>query len=307
MGVKPSKYSDRHPGGDAQRMNGDGMRVRQGFKAAVGDGARGDGWLRPSSCRRRRSRRSDRRAAPGRDVELHHGRDDLDPDGDAGVELRLADLRREGVLRLHQRAGRRERPQDRLQVRPRRRRQPHDVQPAGQHADQPGPRVRRDRRGDGVLLAEPLRRGGHPDLRLQRDRQLGRPAEPLRRRRVGASTTRPGRRRCVRGAEDADQALHRVRRLQRRGVRRRLPGGAGRDAGRRLQRQLLGLQGELPGHDGGDRRAAHEAGRLQHGRQLHGRAGQRHDGPGDPAVRAEDDPAVVQRQRPADARPRTRA
>src|SRR5579863_994328 len=35
MGVKPSKYSDRHPGGDARRMNGDCMRVRQGFKAAL--------------------------------------------------------------------------------------------------------------------------------------------------------------------------------------------------------------------------------------------------------------------------------
>jgi ABC-type branched-subunit amino acid transport system substrate-binding protein len=34
MGVKPSKYSDLHPGGDARRMNGDGMRMRQGFKAA---------------------------------------------------------------------------------------------------------------------------------------------------------------------------------------------------------------------------------------------------------------------------------
>jgi branched-chain amino acid transport system substrate-binding protein len=35
MGVKRSKYSDRHPGGDAQRMIGDRMRVRQGFKAAM--------------------------------------------------------------------------------------------------------------------------------------------------------------------------------------------------------------------------------------------------------------------------------
>lgn len=35
MGVKPSKYSDQHSGGDAQRMIGDGMRVRQGFKAAL--------------------------------------------------------------------------------------------------------------------------------------------------------------------------------------------------------------------------------------------------------------------------------
>src|SRR5580704_16989704 len=35
MGVKPSKYSDQHPGGDAQKMIGDGMRVRQGFKAIL--------------------------------------------------------------------------------------------------------------------------------------------------------------------------------------------------------------------------------------------------------------------------------
>src|SRR3984957_20406217 len=35
MGVKRSKYSDRHPGGDAQRTIGDRMRVRQGFKAAM--------------------------------------------------------------------------------------------------------------------------------------------------------------------------------------------------------------------------------------------------------------------------------
>ena len=34
MGVTPYKYSDRHPGGDApRRMIGDGMRVRQGFRA----------------------------------------------------------------------------------------------------------------------------------------------------------------------------------------------------------------------------------------------------------------------------------
>lgn len=35
MGVMPFGYSDRHPGGDARRMNGDGMRVRQGFRALV--------------------------------------------------------------------------------------------------------------------------------------------------------------------------------------------------------------------------------------------------------------------------------
>ena len=35
MGVKPSKYSDLHPGGDAKRMNGESMRVRQGFKVGL--------------------------------------------------------------------------------------------------------------------------------------------------------------------------------------------------------------------------------------------------------------------------------
>ena len=56
--------------------------------------------------------------------------------------------------------------------------------------------------------------------------------------------------------------------------------------GRRLQRQLLRPQGQLSGLDRRHRRPAHEAGRLQYGRQLHGRAGQRHHGPGDQAVRA---------------------
>ena len=57
--------------------------------------------------------------------------------------------------------------------------------------------------------------------------------------------------------------------------------------GRRLQGQLLRPQGQLPGFDRGHRRAAHEAGRFQHGRQLHGRPGQRHHGPGHQAVRAD--------------------
>src|SRR5215469_10661543 len=35
MGVKPSKYSDLHPGGDAGRMNGESMRIRQGIKAGL--------------------------------------------------------------------------------------------------------------------------------------------------------------------------------------------------------------------------------------------------------------------------------
>jgi branched-chain amino acid transport system substrate-binding protein len=35
MGVKPSKYSDLRPGGDARQMNGESMPVRQGIKAAL--------------------------------------------------------------------------------------------------------------------------------------------------------------------------------------------------------------------------------------------------------------------------------
>jgi hypothetical protein len=45
------------------------------------------------------------------------------------------------------------------------------------------------------------------------------------------------------------------------------------------------LQGQLPGHHRGHRRPAHEAGRGQLRPQLHGRAGQRHHGPGHQAVR----------------------
>ena len=71
--------------------------------------------------------------------------------------------------------------------------------------------------------------------------------------------------------------------------------------------ELFRPQGQLSGLHRGDRRAAHEAGRLQHGRQLHGRAGQHHHGPGHQAVRPEHDPAVVQRQRPVDAATPTRA
>ena len=68
------------------------------------------------------------------------------------------------------------------------------VQPAGQHADQSGPRVRGDRRGHRVLHAQLLRRGEDPHLRLRRDRELGRAEEPLRRRWVGHLLPRRGRR-----------------------------------------------------------------------------------------------------------------
>ena len=54
---------------------------------------------------------------------------------------------------------------------------------------------------------------------------------------------------------------------------------------RRLQHELLRPQDRLPGHHRRHRRAAHEAGGHRLRRELHGRAGQRHDGPGDQAVR----------------------
>ena len=112
------------------------------------------------------------------------------------------------------------------------------------------------------------------------------PGQPLRRR--GLRGVLP--RRCtgggLRGPQDAAEAVHRVHRLRDRGVGRRLPVGAECDAGCRLQHQLLGPQGELSRLHRRHRRAAHEAGGHQLRRQLHGRAGQRHDGPGDPAVRA---------------------
>ena len=103
-------------------------------------------------------------------------------------------------------------------------------------------------------------------------------------------------------------AIHRLRRLRHRGVGRRLPVRV------RTALQAAGYnvsytrpQGQLPGHDGGDRRPAHEAGRLELRRQLHGRPGQRHHGPGHQAVRAQHDPAVAQRQRPGRRWTRTRA
>ena len=71
--------------------------------------------------------------------------------------------------------------------------------------------------------------------------------------------------------------------------------------GGRVQGELLRPQNQLSGLHRRDRRAADEAGRLEHGRQLHGRAGQCHHGQGDQAVRVEHDPAVVQRERPVDA------
>ena len=102
---------------------------------------------------------------------------------------------------------------------------------------------------------------------------------------------------------DAEETLHRLSRLRDRGVGGRLPVGAECVASGGLPHQLLRPQGQLPGHDRGDRRAAHEAGGQQPGCQLHGRAGQRLDGPGDPAVRGAHHAAVVQRERPVDAQP----
>ena len=137
----------------------------------------------------------------GRDEQLHHGRDHLDPDRPDRLELLLSHLRGEGLLRLHRCPGWHQRSQNRLQVRARRRRQRDDVQPAGQHADQPGPRVRHHRRGHGVVRSQLLRRGEDPDLRLQRLGQLGRPAQPLRRRWLGAVLSGRGTRARLRGEE----------------------------------------------------------------------------------------------------------
>ena len=51
MGVRPCKYSDRHPGGDApRRMIGDGMRVRQGFRALGATVLTGGAADRAASC-----------------------------------------------------------------------------------------------------------------------------------------------------------------------------------------------------------------------------------------------------------------
>ena len=83
----------------------------------------------------------------------------------------------------------------------------------------------------------------------------------------------------------AEEALHRLHRLRGGRLRGLVPVGAELAEGGGVHRELLRPQGQLPRFDGGHRRAAHEAGRLQHGRQLHGRAGQRHHGPGHQAVR----------------------
>ena len=300
--MKGWKYSDRHPGGDARRRtNGERMRVRQGIKALVATVFTGGLVASALAVAPAAAGAASTEQRAGGDVELHHGRDDLDPDRHARLELQLPDLRREGVLPVHQRPGRRERPQDRLQVRAGRRRQPDHVQPAGQHADQPGPRVRGDRRGHRLLLAQPLHRVGHPDLRLQRDRATG-PAAPNLFAAGGSVQYYPAEGPIVgyvskqtkspkiafvaygvAASADACQA------------------GASALSSNGFQVVYTDFKVSLPGHHGGHRRAAHEAGRRQHDRQLHGRAGEHHHGPGRAAVRPQGHAALVQRQRPGDA------
>ena len=196
----------------ADWMNGDGMRMRHvdsgRLAAAALTGIGRSGVTVVGAGGPARPRSSEQRTRG--DLEFHHGGDHLDPDGDPGVELLVAHLRREGLLRLHQRPGWRQRPQDRLQVRARRRREPDHVQPAGQHPDQPGPRLRRDRRGHRLLLAQHLRRVGDPDLRLQRHRQLGRPDRTCSPPAGRWSTTRPEAPEVAYVArQDAHQAVHR--------------------------------------------------------------------------------------------------
>ena len=160
-------------------------------------------------------------------------------------------------------AGRRQRPQDQLPVPAGRRRQPDHLQPAGQHADQPGPRVRRDRCGHRLLLAQRLRRGQDPHLRLQRDRATG-PArtEPLRRRWLGPVL--PGRGPQVAFVAKKTQNKPTIAMVAYGVAASAAPCQAEQNSaeGGRVQHRLHRLQGRLPGLDRGHRRAAHEAGRA---------------------------------------------
>ena len=67
MGVKPCSYSDRHPGGDARPMIGDGMQVRHGFKALTAAAllGRDAGGGRRHDVGRRGRRGSGDELAPG--------------------------------------------------------------------------------------------------------------------------------------------------------------------------------------------------------------------------------------------------
>ena len=79
---------------------------------------------------------------------------------------------RQGLLRHGQRPGGHQRAQAGPGLQPGRRRAAQPVHPADPHPHRPGPRLRGD---GGLVLVHPelLRRDPHPDLRLQRERQLG--------------------------------------------------------------------------------------------------------------------------------------
>ena len=70
-------------------MIGDGMRVRHGFRALTATALTGTMLaVRHRDDVGRRGRRGIvGEHGTGSDLELHHRRDDLDPDGDAGGEL----------------------------------------------------------------------------------------------------------------------------------------------------------------------------------------------------------------------------
>ena len=150
-------------------------------------------------------------------------------------------------------------------------RQRDDVQPAGQHADQSGPRVRHHRRGHRVVRAQLLRRGEDPDLRLQRLGQLGR-TDPTSSPPAGRSSTTPPR--ALRSPTWRTKAHANSVAFLAYGVAvvgRRLPGrGEGPDL-RRVQGRLHRLQDRLPGYDRRHRRAAHEGRPVPTHRELHGR------------------------------------
>ena len=110
------------------------------------------------------------------------------------LQLRVAGAGDPGVLPDGQRARRHQRAQAGPHPQPRRRGEPEPVQPAGAHPRRPRSRLCGIGDRDRLLHPELPRRDEDPHLRLQRRRQLGRTPEPLRRRWIGASTTRPASR-----------------------------------------------------------------------------------------------------------------
>ena len=181
------KYSDRHPGGDARRRtNGDRMRVSQGIKALVATAFTGGLVASALAVAPAGAGAASTSNAPGvTSNSITVGTISTQTGPIASNFSSLIYGEKAYYQYINAQGGVNGRKID-YKYALGRRRQPDHVQPAGQHAHQPGPRVRGDRSGNGLLLAQPLRRVGHPDLRLQRDRQLGRPAEPVRRRRFGA-------------------------------------------------------------------------------------------------------------------------